>query len=135
MTSVKVSAENFIELRELFLNVNGGATQHTFSVQQLIERAEFAETQAMALVGNKKMLVGCKYRTYSGGSVANSYKYSRSINEVILVRKNTGWFIRSCEKQTVWATVPKSTLYLTKSAADKAMADYQKQFETMTDEI
>ena len=94
--------------------VNGKASSHTYTqAGEIYALSDAAEQRLEELGIPKAERVGAIYRSVSGGSVPNAYKYSRLATWVKLEKRSSGWFfVEACAAQ-VYKDAPKGQLSLT----------------------
>lgn len=132
MKAIKICKENKAAIESALHAVNGKAISHTYTTFSEIEdEAKWAHETVFGLVGNKKVMVGAKAFSASGGSVPNAYKYSRSGTYIVLEYKSSGWFlthIASCQLHTQGG---KRSISMTQEQNDKALSDYAKKWSVI----
>ena len=91
---------------------NGGATAHTYtSAREILNIVVQAEKSVLTLL-LKKNAIGAKYVAWSGETVANAYKYSRTGTRINLERRASGWFLNDVTSVTLYQKAPKSQMIL-----------------------
>jgi hypothetical protein len=108
--------------------VNGKATTHTFSSADIVALSKHAEMELLALVGAQKFAPGATYTGYSGGSVANAYKYTRTGNCVEMVRRPAGWFLVGVSAITLWKTPHRDVLALSLEQDARAVEQLRARY-------
>jgi len=98
---------------------SGRATSHTAKVGDIVAAATNAEAQLVSLGLSKTNRIGAVANYQSGGSVANSYKYSRTVSRVTLARSASGWFVTAICTADVYPSA-KGGVYLTLSPEQDA---------------
>lgn len=94
MKAIKVTADNATAIEAALAEVNGKATAHAYTtVQEIIEIAERGEKKLESLGVIKSARKGAGVWATSGGMVANSYKYSRTVTHVKLERRSADWWL------------------------------------------
>ena len=93
---IKINDTNREAINAALKKINGKATEHTFyDSLSLIYAARDAESQLGNLGLSNGSRSGAIAIANSGGSVANSYKYTRITTTVTLVRGSSAWFLVS----------------------------------------
>ena len=95
---IKINETNREAINAALKKINGKATEHTFvDALSVIYAARDAEAQLENLGLSKGSRSGAIAIANSGGSVTNSYKYTRITTTVTLVRGSSAWFLVSIE--------------------------------------
>ena len=122
MKPVLITTKNAGKIEAALRAVNGNASRHAYtSFDEIAAEAACAERKVLALL-TKTRAVGARFMSTSGGSVPNSYKYTRVGTSVVMERRRTGWVLVGAERSTLWSTAPKSTLVLTAEQDAAAVA-------------
>jgi len=91
---IKIDNKNTAALEAALKNANGRATAHTFNLpSEIIECARQAEAQLESLSLRKGSRIGAIASAISGGTIFNSYKYTRITTIAILQRGSAAWFL------------------------------------------
>jgi hypothetical protein len=129
MKPQKIIDGNEAAVIELLCSVNGRASQHTFSVSEIFGIARDAEIDALALLGNKKAIVGAQAAIRSGGAVPNAYRYARQLNFMTIERRSNCWWIVSLDnRESHEKAKGQLRLTLTAAQADSAIARFKTGF-------
>jgi len=127
---IKISTQNTAALEAALANANGRSTAHTFkSAGDIIECARQAEAQLQSLSLAKGSRSGAIASAISGGSIPNSYKYTRITSIAILERGSAAWFlveVGTCEsfRRTAGAVY----VSLTASQDSEVTATFRSKF-------
>ena len=109
--------------------VNGKSKEHTFSdYLQISSVVQDAESGLEKLGILKKDAVGAKFIAYSGGSVDNSYKYSRTGTVIHLERKSSGWHLTSIKTYNLYQKPPRNQIILTEKQDACAIASLRQKY-------
>jgi hypothetical protein len=127
---IKINEQNRAALQTALDKSNGSATAHTFRhVIDLIDRARQAEAKLEQLALKKGSRSGAIATANSGGSVANSYKYSRITSTATLVRGSSAWFLTSLTaSETYRRTAGQVFVSLTPAQDAEVTATFRAQF-------
>lgn len=131
--SIKITAENAGAIELALRAENGWNTAHTFTT--------FGEIEALALRCEEKMeelgipkpaRAGATYERASGGSVAKSYKNTRVVTVVKIIRKSADWYLVAVGVATVRPSgyIGKTGLTLTAEQDARAIAVLRKNYHT-----
>ena len=130
MKAIKITADNIQAIRAALIEANGKSCTHTYSVDELLDVADVAESQVIALLGNKKDVVGATIHARSGDKVPNAYKYGRQINRITIERRSSGWHLVYIGCITITEKCGAySRLTLTAEQDAKAIARFKKAYE------
>jgi hypothetical protein len=109
--------------------VNGKSKEHTFTdYSQIAEVAKDAESGLEKLGILKKDVVGAKFIAYSGGTVPNSYKYSRTGTVIHLERKSSGWHLTNIKTYNLYQKPPHNQFILTEKQDACAIASLRQKY-------
>ena len=127
MKAIKIVSQNAGLINSALKTINGKALEHTLScASALINEVINAESRLISLIP-KKHCAGAKYFLVSGSKLPNSYKYSRKVTSLSLIRRSTGWWLVSGSCFDQWPNqIGHSRLTLTKEQGVKAVALWQK---------
>ena len=127
---IKINEQNRAALQAALDEANGTATAHTFRhVIDLIDCARQAEAKLEQLALKKGSRSGAIATANSGGSVANSYKYSRITSTATLVRGSSAWFLTSLTaSETYRRTAGQVFVSLTPAQDAEVTATFRAQF-------
>lgn len=130
MKATKITVANIPAITAALIAANGEAKNHTYSADQIINVAETAEAKVIALLGNKKDVVGATVSARSGGKLPNAYKYDRLVNQITIERRSSGWWLVyiGCYK-TFEKSGATSKLTLTSAQDVKAVARFHRYYQ------
>lgn len=127
---IKINAQNTAALEAALKNTNGKATAHTFNFpSEIIECARKAEAQLDHLALKKGSRSGAIASAISGGSIPNSYKYTRITTIAILQRGSSAWFLVSLSTaESFRRTAGDTTISLTPKQDSEVTATFRSRF-------
>jgi hypothetical protein len=127
MKAIKLVSKNESIINAALKTINGKALEHTLSsASELIDEVIYAESKLIKLIP-KKHCAGAKYYIVSGNKLPTSYKYTRKVTSLSLLRRSTGWWLVSGSCFDQWPNQGShSRLTLTKEQGIKAVALWQK---------
>lgn len=127
---IKINDQNNALIQIALGEVNGTATAHTFmQANEIIACALHAEDKLQQLDLKKGSRSGAIAKATSGGSVANSYKYSRITSTATLVRGSSAWFLTSLTtSETYRRTAGQVFVSLTPAQDAEVTATFRNQF-------
>lgn len=129
MKAIKITAANIVAIQAALAAINGRATQHTFSADEIVDVALAAEFKVIALLGNKKDVVGATVFAGSGDKLPNTYKYGRQVNQITIERRSSGWWlVYICSFGTLDKSAGSTRLTLTPEQDAKAVARFKKSY-------
>lgn len=101
---IKIQASTSGEpvIKNALAEVNGKATEHVATPQEIIDAAKDAEKQLEGFGISKRNRIGAEFVFMSGGSVSKSYKYQRTVNVITATRGGNDWFVTGIRKTTIW---------------------------------
>lgn len=99
---MKIKIQDSQELKDAIESVNKLAGAHTASVDCIINATKDAETQLEQLCIPAGKRSQAQFIFMSGGTVAKSYKYRRTVNIVTAVRGSKDWFVTEIRKTEIW---------------------------------
>ena len=118
-----------IAVEAALLAVNGKSKEHTFTdYSKIAEIVQDAELGLEKLGILKKDAIGAKFICYSGGSVANSYKYSRIGTVIHFERKSSGWHLTSIKTYNLYQKPPHNQFILTENQDACAIASLRQKY-------
>jgi hypothetical protein len=122
----KLAVENTLK------SVNGKAEQHAYTDFRDIARIVDAAEKRLQEVGiPKKQRKGAVVYSTSGGTVPNSYKYSRKATTIKLERKSTGWFLVSAGMIEIYKDGGGTRICLTEQQKQKGTSEFLKKIEQL----
>ena len=111
------------------LAVDGKSKEHTFTdYSKIAEVVQDAESGLEKLGILKKDAAGAKFIAYSGGTVPNSYKYSRTGTAIQLERKSSGWHLTSIKTYNLYQKPPHNQFILTVKQDACAIASLRQKY-------
>jgi len=116
---IKIAATNLSAIAAALSASCGRATSHTASASDVLTAASQAEAQLNALCLSKSLRVGATAIYQSGGTVANAYKYARTVSRVTLARGASDWFVTAICTADVFPSAH-GGVYLTLTAEQDA---------------
>lgn len=131
--SIKIVADNAGAIELALRAENGWSTAHTFTTFSEIESLAVRAEEKMEELGiPKPARAGATYERASGGSVAKSYRNTRVITLIKLLRKSAGWYLVAVGTATVWPSgyTGKTGLTLTAEQDARAVAVFRKNYHT-----
>jgi len=129
MQPIRIHEDNAVAIEAALHKANGAALTHTFNCYSDIEaEADLASSRLGELGLPVKLWKGARFRTWSGGRVAKSYKYSRQATMVTLERRATGWFLVDVQQTAVWEKPPEPQLCVTRYQADEAQRRFAERY-------
>ena len=99
---IKTSTSGEPVITNALAEVNGKATGHIATPQEIIDAAKDAEKQLEGFGIAKARRIGAEFIYMSGGSVSKSYKYQRTVNVITAVRGGSDWFVTDIRKTAIW---------------------------------
>lgn len=97
---IKLIPQNLEKIQAALDEINGKATKHVYTAQDVLKEAEEAEHKLRGLP--KVLQVGAKAYAESGESLPNAYKHSRVVNYVRIERFASGWFLTDLGTKQAW---------------------------------
>jgi len=129
MKPIKITAANAFAINAALKEVNGRATQHTFSEAWEIDRLiAIADAELARINLPKVMHTGAKFVAISGEKVSNAYakkSRTRAATSVTLERHSTGWFLVDAKATEIWQQGGMHRLVLTEAQRDEAIARFR----------
>lgn len=135
MKPIKIVTENAAAIEAALAAVNGKSEKHTYTLaNEIIYIAESAESNLMSLLARKSDLKGAVVTaTSGGGSLPNSYKYSRQVTHVKIERRSTHWWLVAVESGDLSPNQQGGVhLTLTKEQEERAIEVLRKQYSVFT---
>lgn len=135
MKAIKIVTENAAAIEAALAAVNGKSAKHTYTLaNEIIYIAESAESNLMSLLTRKSSLKGAVVTaTSGGGSLPNSYKYSRQVTHVKIERRSTHWWLVAVESGSLFPNQSGGIhLTLTKEQDARAIEVLSKQYSVFT---
>jgi len=122
-------SEICIAVEAALLAVNGKSKEHTFTEYlQIAKVVQDAELGLEKLGILKKDAAGAKFIAYSGGTVPNSYKYSRIGTSILLERKSSGWHLTNIKTYNLYQKPPNNQFILTEKQDACAIASLRQKY-------
>lgn len=132
MKDIKITASNLPAIEAALAQVNGKASEHTYTnAADIVRLAQRAENAVARLVGAKKHAPGAQMRALSGEAVSNSYNskgYTRAATWVNIERKSSAWYLTRCERGDVGQGGGYERLMLTPAQDALAVAKFRKSY-------
>lgn len=130
MKAIKITADNAAAIEAALSAVNGKATAHTYTTaQEIIELAKRAESTLFNLLDRKADMKGAVMTATSGGSMPNSYKYSRTVTHVKMERRSADWWLVAVEAGSLFPNQHGGIdMTLTKEQDARAIEVLRKQY-------
>jgi len=127
---IKIKSNNIAALQAALEKANGNAIAHTYRhASQILEVAVGAEAQLESLNLAKGSRSGVIAAANSGGSVANSYKYSRITSTAVLKRGSSAWFLIAVSNAETFRKQAGEVIVILTSAQDaEVTAKFRAQF-------
>ena len=98
---IKINETNKTAIEAALKAANGSAHTHTFtSFSSILLLTDFLDKRLNGLGISKADSVGAQGIMESGGVLPNAYKYTCFVTSVQLVRRSTGWFLKSANITT-----------------------------------
>ena len=129
MKAIKINSANIAAIQAALVAVNGRALSHTFTADEIVNVALTAEVEVLALLGNKKDVIGATMFARSGDKLPNAYKYGRQVNQITIERRSSGWWLVyiGC-MGTLDKSAGSTRLTLTADQDAKAVARFKKSY-------
>lgn len=103
MKAIKVTAVNLEAISAQLEEVNGKATTHTYTAQEILALADQAGDAYLKSLGlPKTMWAGARLTALSGDACPKAYKYPRKATLAVLERRASGWFLVRLAADTVY---------------------------------
>ena len=131
MKAIKITADNAAAIEAALSAVNGNATKHTYGIaDKILELARVAERDLFNLLERKADMKGTVLTaTSGGGSMPNSYKYSRTVTHVKMERRSADWWLVAVESGSLFPNQHGGThMTLTKEQDARAIEVLRKQY-------
>lgn len=131
MKAIKITADNAVAIEAALSAVNGNATKHTYTTaDEIIDLAERAESTLFYMLARKADMKGAVLTaTSGGGSMPNSYKYSRTVTHVKMERRSADWWLVAVESGSLFQNQCGGTnMTLTKEQDARAIEVLRKQY-------
>lgn len=127
---IKINDKNNALIQFELGEANGKANAHTFRwAVEIIAVAKDAEAQLESLNLAKGSRSGVIAAANSGGSVANSYKYSRITSTAVLKRGSSAWFLIAVSNAETFRKQAGEVIVILTSAQDaEVTAKFRAQF-------
>jgi len=112
MKAIKICPLNASKLQQALDEANGSAATHTYSVWSQVWRLSgAAELKLKSLGLPKKERRGARAYYTSGGILPNAYTWARSVTEVTLLRRPSGWYLEWVCRKTHYAKPSQNALH------------------------
>ena len=125
---IKITEANRAKINAMLDKLNGKATEHTASAENIFKLAETMEIRLDRFSIFKKNRAGAKASGMSGGNVPSAYKYSRIINDFTIERGSSDWFLIAVSKYSNYGNAAKDWLMLTPAQRDIAVSKFTSLF-------
>jgi hypothetical protein len=125
---IKITEANRAKINAMLDELNGKATEHTASAENIFKLAEAMETKLDRFSIFKKDRSGAKASGMSGGDVPSAYKYSRIINDYTIERGSSEWFLIAVSKYSNYGNAAKNWIMLTPAQRDIAVSKFTALF-------
>lgn len=126
---IKLVPANTEAIDALLGKLNGKATQHTYSVSDLLNEAERIEAKLERLGLPKAERVGAAATVHSGDTVPNAYKWARTGAWAKLERRSTGWFLVGYRTCDLWKSPAKDRIVLTAQQDAEVVRRVREQYQ------
>jgi len=120
---IKVCPENAEKIEVALKNINGKATEHTYTKYASVENlAKRSEKTLGELLENKKYFKGAVAETTSGTEVAKNYSYRRRATTIVLSRRSSAWWLVDVREASIDTRGGGyDSLFLTKAQDERAI--------------
>lgn len=125
---IKITESNRAKINATLDELNGKATEHTASAENIFELAELMEIKLEKFGIAKKDRAGAKASGMSGGNVPTAYKYSRIVNDYRIERGSSDWFLIAVSKYSNYGNAAKNWIMLTPAQRDIAVSKFTALF-------
>jgi hypothetical protein len=125
---IKITESNRAKINATLDELNGKATEHTASAENIFELAELMEIKLEKFGIAKKDRAGAKASGMSGGNVPTAYKYSRIVNDYRIERGSSDWFLIAVSKYSNYRNAAKNWIMLTPAQRDIAVSKFTAIF-------
>lgn len=128
MKPIKITQDNELLIVAELLKCNSKSVSHTYTdYLQIKEVAINAEKKLLELI-TKKLAPGAKFVSRSGAALPNSYKYSRQVTTIQLVRRSSDWYLIEANCHGAYKEAGAEKLIITKTQRDFAINKFSNQF-------
>lgn len=128
--NMKINTNSQDAIREALNAVNGGATAHTYHMQDMLTLTRSAD-RALDAILPRGMHKGARYNAESGDRLSNSYQHKRKTTVVLLERGARDWFLIDAWSSERWREAGKETLLLTPAQDAEAKARFARRYSVM----
>ena len=129
MKPIKITYANIPALDAALAKVNGNATAHTATGNDIYLLESWADNQLKDLLGNKKHMPCAMARYRSGSALPNAYKYSRKVTQITIYRKAKDWWLTNAVLVDARGDAGAMRVVLTEAQDAIAKAKFSKQYE------
>lgn len=129
MEPIKITYANIPALDAALAKVNGNATAHTATGNDIYLLECWADNQLKDLLGNKKHMPCAMARYRSGSALPNAYKYSRKVTQITIYRKAKDWWLTNAVLVDARGDAGAMRVVLTEAQDAIAKAKFSKQYE------
>ncbi len=127
---IKINELNKDVIEAELKEINGRSYNHSYTNYSEIENIAIKANKSLYnLLGNKSMMKGATITSLSGGSVANSYRYSRKMTFIKLQCYGYGeWRLIQATSDKYYGSGGISPLCLTKIQDTRAVDFFRKKY-------
>jgi hypothetical protein len=130
MKTLKITAENAQAIEDALREANGRAAEHTYTTYEEIEKiAARAERLLGGYISAVARYAGARYKSTSGGSVPNAYKFTRTATAVTLERRKAGWYLTEIRPTKIYKKGGNEALLLTPEQDAEAVVNLRKGYQ------
>lgn len=112
MKAIKID-KNLGEIQLALNSVNGKASAHTFFASDIFELVRRFDSELTRLGIPKTKRHGAKIVARSGEKLPSAYKWSRTVNWVIIELRKSGFFLTEIRCVTAYQDSVSASVYLT----------------------
>jgi len=128
---IKICAENAEKINKILADVNGKATEHTYTSWIELEMLSMAAEKAALKLLSKKEAIGAEYVSTSGAKLPNSYNHPRKVTNIKIVRGSSAWFLVAVSSSQAWNAEGHKRLILTAEQDRLAVERFRNQYATI----
>lgn len=119
MKAIKID-KNLGDIQLALNSVNGKSSAHTFFASDIFELVRRFDGELARLGIPKTKRHGAKIVARSGDKLPNAYKYSRTVNWVIIESRKSGFFLSDIRFVTAYRDSVSASVYLTEAQNEMA---------------
>ena len=112
MKAIKIE-KNYDEIQSALNSVNGKSQAHTFQPFEIFELVCRLDGELVRLGIPKTKRHGAKIVARSGEKLPSAYKYSRTVNWVVIELRKSGFFLSEIRCATAYREFVPASIYLT----------------------